>query len=96
MTNNYALYPANENLRSLHPNESYTMSFSSKPLLEDVGFCSVTIYYDNGLMIESPLDRYVIGDHSNLQYPNVDPVYGKVWEGGHFDILIQGAEPARN
>ncbi len=46
-------------------------------------FSSLTMYESSGFFVANPLDRYTLGDRSNLQY-NAD---------GSLDVYVQTAEP---
>lgn len=89
-----AIYPFYvDEIFSLGTNESYRMQFSRKPPLENVGFWSVTMYSADGYLVENEIDRYNIGDRSNLTYPDGTLVYGSGDTNSTFEVLVQGATP---
>ena len=47
-------------------------------------FWSLTMYEANGFFVANPLERYTLGDRSNLQYE----------EDGSLNVYIQTEEPA--
>ena len=74
--------------------QAITFAFSGKPPVN--GFWSLTAYNSANYLIPNPLNRYALGDRSNLTYPNGQLVYG--FEGaasagdGPFEILVQAAD----
>lgn len=80
--------------------ESYLFTFSGKPPIASDGFWSLTIYNSQGFLIENPLNKYEVGDRSNITYPDGTMVYGPgaVRRDGKFQVLIQAANmpPPRN
>lgn len=98
-----ALYPmyTGGNL-SLTADESYVLHFSGKPALTALGFWSLTMYSADSYLVDNPIDRYALGDRSNLTYPDGKPVYSNngssgVEDGdGPFDILVQAHPPPDN
>lgn len=92
---------------SLNANESLTLAFSSKPPIGQLGFWSITTYSLEGYLVANAIDRYSLGDRSNLTYPNETLVYtpggqelsppvtpGE--EKDQFYILVQAASPPAN
>ncbi|KAF1989743.1 hypothetical protein K402DRAFT_410857 [Aulographum hederae CBS 113979] len=76
---------------SLAHNQSYIMTFpSGKPPVK--GFWSLTTYNSSSYLISNPLDRYALGDRSNLTYPDGRPLYGNDDTDGPFSILLQSAD----
>ncbi|EME48340.1 hypothetical protein DOTSEDRAFT_48856 [Dothistroma septosporum NZE10] len=75
----------------LGPDEAYVYTFSRKPPLMSTGFWSITAYADNYL-IPNNLDRYQLGDRSNLTFPSGTPVYGDNATDGTFQVLVQAAD----
>lgn len=76
---------------SLAGNESYTLTFSGKPPVK--GFWSLTAYNSSSYLVPNPLNRYSLGDRSNLTYDDGQPVYGTN-RNDSFTILIQPADVA--
>ncbi|KAF7537234.1 hypothetical protein G7054_g3899 [Neopestalotiopsis clavispora] len=88
-----ALYPFyTEGVFSLGTNESYRMQFAGKPQLEELGFWSVTMYTAAGYLVDNEIDRYIVGDRSNLTYSDGTLVYGSD-VNSTFEVLVQGATP---
>ncbi|KIV88301.1 hypothetical protein PV10_07995 [Exophiala mesophila] len=69
------------------PNEAIKFTFSGKPLLEPLGFWSLSLYNKDQLFIPNALEHYALGDRSDLKYPDGTPL--KEREDGKFEILIQ-------
>ncbi|KAL3444765.1 hypothetical protein BJX65DRAFT_310566 [Aspergillus insuetus] len=102
-----ALYPSYHDPSSgsgttltLGANEADTITFTSKPPLAHGGFWSVTAYNAEQYLVSNPLNRYALGDRSNLTYADGLPVYGGSSESDEtsFQILVQPADlqPPRN
>jgi hypothetical protein len=104
-----ALYPSYHDPLSgggttltLGANEAYTITFASKPPLAPRGFWSVTAYNAEQYLVSNSLNRYALGDRSNLTYADGSPVYssGSNSESDEtsFQILVQPADlqPPRN
>lgn len=94
-----ALYPTYQDpsstlgAMSLRANESYILTFSRKPPVK--GFWSLTAYNSTNYLIPNGLDRYSLGDRSELTYSDGVKVYGKgsdEWRDEEFEILIQRAD----
>jgi hypothetical protein len=73
-----ALYANNPRFNPLQvtPSDSYLYTFSSKPPILSTGFWSLTLYLPDQHSFANPLDRYSLGDRSNLTYPDGSLVYG--------------------
>lgn len=95
LTSDQAVYPSNSMNLSLSSNESYILHFSGKPPLQKTGFWSLTMYSAAGYLVENPLERYAIGDRTDLTYPNGSQVYAGDADGP-FDVLIQASMPPSN
>jgi hypothetical protein len=94
-----ALYPslrmgtsAMDGTLSIGANESMIFTFSSKPDVR--GFWSITAYNNQGFLIENPVNRYSVGDRSNITYPDGSLVYAPdgASENQEFQILVQPAD----
>jgi hypothetical protein len=88
--------PATQGTLQLAFNESYIMTFSAKPPV--TGFWSITAYNSTNYLVPNSLNRYSLGDRSNLTYANGMQVYANPSSNGAFSILIQpaDAEPSAN
>ncbi|BCS30697.1 uncharacterized protein APUU_81000A [Aspergillus puulaauensis] len=87
--------PTNEGSATLFlaSKEAYTITFSSKPPLAQDGFWSITAYDAEQYLIPNPLNRYALGDRSDLTSQcSTGP------ENASFQILVQpaDAEPPQN
>lgn len=90
----YATNPASSSLQET-PSDSYLYTFSSKPPILSTGFWSLTLYYLDGQFFANPLNRYSLGDRSNLSYPDGSLVYGgpnSSSTDGPFQILVQSID----
>jgi hypothetical protein len=97
-----ALYLANNASETLYPtlgstqlnltdSEAYLFTFSGKPPISDAGFWSVTMYDDDGYLVNNTLNTYAVGDRSNITYSDGTLVYDNSTENGTFQVLIQDA-----
>ena len=94
-----ALYPAylSAGLVQLQPNESYIYTFpSGRPDIK--GFWSLTLYNAANYLVDNPINRYALGDRSNLTYPGGKKhVYSEPNShnpgGNAFSILLQAKAP---
>lgn len=81
-----AIYPkasADEKGDALSGEKTYTIhSDTLPPILED-GFWSVTAYGSDNFLIDNPLNRYCINDHSEVTYN----------EDGSLDIILSATQP---
>lgn len=69
------------------PNQALLFRFASKPKLLHSGFWSLTVYGGDQLLVANSLNRYSLGDRSNLRYPDGTPLKDR--EDGAFEILVQ-------
>ncbi|KAE9963318.1 hypothetical protein BLS_009419 [Venturia inaequalis] len=81
---------------SLAANKSLLITFSRKPILEQFGFWSLTVYGADQYLIPNSLNRFEVGDRSfNLTYQGSgNAVYGpsaNKTEDGSFQVLVQPA-----
>lgn len=82
---------------SIGANQSSLYTFSGKPSV--TGFWSLTLYGPDSYLISNTLNRYNLGDRSNLTYPDGSLVYGDDNssssaddEDRPFTILLQPAD----
>ncbi|MCJ1432087.1 hypothetical protein MMC27_001443 [Xylographa pallens] len=91
-----ALYPeyfgsaSGNAIMTVTANQSILMTFSDKPPV--TGFWSLTAYGVDNYLIPNGLERFSLGDRSNLTYPNGGLVYGNTSSNGNFQILMQPAD----
>ena len=80
---------------SLGPDEAYIFTFpSGKPQVQ--GFWSLTAYNSSSYLIPNTLDRYSLGDRSNLTYPDGQLIYGNSECNDPFSLLVQPAHVKPN
>jgi Protein of unknown function (DUF1214)/Protein of unknown function (DUF1254) len=92
LTTDQVIYPRQSTPEfTLQSNESYLYTFSSKPPIATDGFWSLTLYDSQGYLPANPLDKYSVGDRSNITYPDGELVYSNGAGGadGSFQILVQ-------
>lgn len=93
MTADQALYPMRQSgSMQLNANESHLYTFSGKPPVQPGGFWSLTLYNSAGYLVTNELNRYAIGDKSNLTYSDEALIYGNSSMGAEdkpFQIVIQ-------
>lgn len=101
LRNPFAIYPTWANSSAEDPmaplsigsDEAVLFTFSGKPPLQDAGFWSLTAYGSDYFLIPNDLDRYALGDESELTYSDGSPVYGDDSDGP-FQLLLQAADVA--
>jgi len=100
LTPDQVLYAMTEDQQmQLGSNESYLYTFSGRPPVANDGFWSLTLYDADGYLVENSLERYAVGDRSDITFPDGSSVYGDdSARDGVFQILVQAAsvEPPRN
>lgn len=98
LTEDQAIYPSSKATPEIGPDQALVVHFSGRPVLEDTGFWSLTVYGEDLFFVPNQLNRYALGDRSNLTFPDGSLVYAKGTSDGPFDILIQPAdiEPPAN
>ncbi|SPJ89691.1 uncharacterized protein FTOL_13052 [Fusarium torulosum] len=72
---------------SIVEGQSILWTFTKPPKIRDGGFWSLTAYGPDQDLIENDLDKYMVGDRSNLTFPDGTPVE----EGDErpFQVLLQ-------
>ncbi|KAN0095632.1 DUF1214 domain containing protein [Hyaloscypha variabilis] len=101
LTSDQVLYAMTENQQmQLSSNESYLYNFSGRPPLANDGFWSLTLYNADGYLVQNALNKYSVGDRSNITFPDGTLVYGNdsARGDGVFQVLFQAAsvEPPKN
>ncbi|KAL9059371.1 MAG: hypothetical protein Q9162_001240 [Coniocarpon cinnabarinum] len=96
-TPDQSIYPSPSNFTySLPSSQSLLLTFNGKPPLLPDGFWSLTLYNDNGALVQNPVGVYALGDRSGLTYADGSPVYGAETGGDRdaeaFQILVQAAD----
>jgi hypothetical protein len=94
LTADQVIYPRQASQGSemtLQSNESYIYAFSSKPPIASDGFWSLTLYNSQGYLSANPLNKYSVGDRSNITYPDGELVYGNGTGSADrgFQVLVQ-------
>ena len=69
-----AIYPVFNVSSHLFANTTYNITFHGKPQVD--GFWSLTVYNSSAMLVNNTLNRYSLGDRSNITYPNGSYVYG--------------------
>jgi hypothetical protein len=77
---------------SIGEGQSVLWTFTKPPKIRDGGFWSLTAYGPDQDLIENDLDKYMVGDRSNLTFPDGTPVE----EGDErpFQVLLQAEDIA--
>jgi hypothetical protein len=94
LTFDQVLYAMTENQQmQLGSNESYLYTFSGRPPLANDGFWSLTLYNSDGYLVQNSLNKYSVGDRSNINFPDGTLVYGSgsATSDGLFQVLVQAA-----
>lgn len=96
LTSDQAIYPTFYSAPGvatleIEPKQACLFTFSSKPKLQPTGFWSLTLYGEDHLLVSNQLDRYALGDRSNLRYS--DGTLLREVNDGKFQILIQPSAP---
>jgi hypothetical protein len=94
VTTDQAIYPSFPGTDSLAADKAYLFRFSGRPVLKEQSFWSLTVYGADQFFVPNVLNRYALGDRSNLTFPDGSCVYS---EGGEatdapFEILLQPAD----
>ncbi|KAJ7193116.1 hypothetical protein GGX14DRAFT_506191, partial [Mycena pura] len=89
-----AVYPFFDVSTTLSSNDTYVLEFGGgKPRV--TGFWSLTMYDAAGFLVPNPLDRYALGDRSDMTYPDGTRVYGGTSPANStepFYVLLQAAD----
>lgn len=101
MTSHQAVYPTYPGPNgigddfSIGADQAYLFQFSRRPVLKEQGFWSLTVYGPDQFFIPNELNRYSLGDRSNLTFPDGTLVYADgngSSTDGPFEILLQPAD----
>lgn len=74
LTADQAIYPIFNVSSQLLANTTYNITFHGKPQVD--GFWSLTVYTATARLVDNSLNRYALGDRSNITYTNGSSVYG--------------------
>lgn len=88
---NIAIYPFIDGFNEVAADKAILIQFSGRPALNQNGFWSITLYGPDQFFVANDMNRYLLGDRSNLTFPDGSLVYleGEESENGPFQILIQ-------
>lgn len=94
LTSDQAIYPSLSGIDEIGPNEAILFQFSGRPVLKEEGFWSITAYGADQFFIDNDLNRFTLGDRSEITFPDGTLVYleGEETEDGPFEILLQPAD----
>lgn len=89
LTSEQVIYPSYGYGKSstITTSQSILLTFSAKPTVQSSGFWSLTVYDGDGFLIPNQLDRYALGDRSNLTFSDGTLLSDR--DDGVFQILIQ-------
>ncbi|KAF2729898.1 hypothetical protein EJ04DRAFT_58434 [Polyplosphaeria fusca] len=96
-----AVYPSLIDIDSVGTNQALLFEFSGRPTLKQSSFWSMTLYDGEGYFIPNELNRFALGDRSNLTFPDGSPLYVNGEPAGDdapFKMLVQpvDVEPPAN
>lgn len=87
LTSEQAIYPATSDY-NISDSQALLFQFPSKPELKPGGFWSLTLYNEAQYFIKNDLNRYALGDRSNLTFPD-GSLLSEEGKDGMFEILCQ-------
>ncbi|KAK1855984.1 hypothetical protein CCHR01_01366 [Colletotrichum chrysophilum] len=91
-----SVYPFHEGDLVVEEGKSILFTFPEPPKIKDGGFWSLTVYGPDQDLVPNDMEKYMVGDRSNLTFPDGTPVA----KGDHreFQVLLQasGIEPPTN
>lgn len=82
----YASASVDSKGQALSGEHQYTIHFPAGQMPPVKAFWSITMYDENGFLVESAINRYLIGDRDPLKYN----------DDGSLDIVIQYDQPEKN
>lgn len=91
VTPDIAIYPFIDGFDEVAADKAIIIQFSRRPTLKEIGFWSITLYGPDQFFVPNDMNRYLLGDRSNLTFPDGSLVYqgGEESKDGLFEILIQ-------
>lgn len=84
------VYPFTGGNFNIADGQSLMFTFTGPPLIGKGGFWSLTVYGPDQQLIENDLEKYLVGDRSNLTFPDGSPVVPG--EDRQFQILLQASD----
>ncbi|KAM0245298.1 hypothetical protein ACHAP5_005531 [Fusarium lateritium] len=75
---------------SVEEGQSVLSTFTKPPKIRDGGFWSLTAYGPDQDLIENDLEKYMVGDRSNLTFPDGSPV--QEGDDRPFQVLLQAED----
>ncbi|KAF2660810.1 hypothetical protein K491DRAFT_711399 [Lophiostoma macrostomum CBS 122681] len=96
VTPEVAIYPFQLNgIEEVGADQAILFEFSGRPAIQKTGFWSLTLYGENQYFVPNNLNRFTLGDRSNLTFPDGSLVYPTDNENttdGPFQLLLQPAD----
>ncbi|KAM0483948.1 hypothetical protein ACHAP7_003443 [Fusarium lateritium] len=83
-------YPFYGKVLSVGEGQSVLCTFTKPPKIRDGGFWSLTAYGPDQDLIENDLEKYMVGDRSNLTFPDGTPV--EEGDDRPFRVLLQAED----
>ncbi|KAF2021154.1 DUF1254-domain-containing protein [Aaosphaeria arxii CBS 175.79] len=87
LTSEQVTYPVNNDF-VIGKDQAVLFTFSRKPEINKGGFWSLTVYNGEQYLVKNDLNRYALGDRSNLTFPD-GTSYNEEDVDGPFNIIIQ-------
>ncbi|CEI70544.1 hypothetical protein FVEN_g959 [Fusarium venenatum] len=88
----YPSYGSFDETISVKEGESIVWTFSAPPKIREGGFWSLTAYGPNQDLIPNEQDKYMVGDRSNLTFPDGTSIANG--GEGFFQVLLQDSDVA--
>lgn len=90
LTPDQAVYPSQQGELHVANGEALLYTFTEPPFIKEGGFWSLTAYGPDQDLIPNDLDKYMVGDRSNLTFPDGTPISSG--EKKPFQVLLQSSE----
>ena len=87
LTSDQVTYPTHTEF-NIADDEAILFKFSRKPEITSTGFWSLTLYNADQYLVKNDLNRYALGDRSNLTFPD-GSLLSEGDKDGAFEIVIQ-------
>ncbi|KAJ0272137.1 hypothetical protein CBS470a_012832 [Colletotrichum nupharicola] len=91
-----SVYPFHERDLVVEEGTSILFTFPEPPRIKDGGFWSLTVYGPDQDLVPNDMEKYMVGDRSNLTFPDGTPVEQR--DHREFQVLLQASdiEPPAN